>query len=186
MNTLKIRTMAEIALMAAVMCILGPMSIPIGIIPVSLTPLTVFLAVYILGTGKGTISCLIYLAIGLVGLPVLSGYTGGPGKLFGPTGGYLFGFLPMAIIAGFFIHHFYHNILVQFAGMLLGLMVCYAFGTLWLAFSAKMTLGAALAAGVTPFILFDISKIVISILLGRIVRARLVRAGILEIQGAHV
>ncbi len=185
MNSFRIRTMAEIALMAAVMCILGPMSIPIGIIPVSLTPLAVFLSVYILGTKRGTISCLIYLIIGLVGLPVLSGYSGGPGKVFGPTGGYLVGFLPMAIIAGFFIHHFYHNIPVQFAGMLLGLLVCYTLGTLWLSFTAKMSLAAALAAGVTPFILFDISKLVISILLGRIVRGQLIRAGILQVQGAH-
>ena len=87
------------ALMTAVTCILAPMSIPIGPVPISFTNLAIYLSLYLLGWKRGTISYLIYLLIGLVGLPVFSGFTGGPAKLAGPTGGYIIGFIVMAIIA---------------------------------------------------------------------------------------
>ena len=81
------------ALMTAVTCILAPMSIPIGPVPISFTNLAIYLSLYLLVWKKGTISYLIYLLIGLVGLPVFSGFTGGPAKLAGPTGGYIIGFI---------------------------------------------------------------------------------------------
>ena len=81
------------ALMAAVTCILAPLSIPIGPVPISFTNLAIYLSLYLLGWKKGTISYLIYLLLGLVGLPVFSGFTGGPAKLAGPTGGYIIGFI---------------------------------------------------------------------------------------------
>ena len=71
------------ALMAAVTCILAPLSIPIGPVPISFTNLAIYLSLYLLGWKKGTISYLIYLLLGLVGLPVFSGFTGGPSKLAG-------------------------------------------------------------------------------------------------------
>ena len=88
---------AMIAVMTAVTCVLAPLSIPIGPVPISLTNLVIYFSLYILGTKKGTISYVIYLLIGLVGIPVFSSFTGGPGKLFGPTGGYLIGFIPLAL-----------------------------------------------------------------------------------------
>ena len=101
----KTKTMVIIGVMAAVTCILGPLSlaIPVSPVPISLTNLAVYFAVYVLGMKKGTISYLIYLLIGLIGLPVFSAFTGGPAKLFGPTGGYLIGFAFMAAICGFFL-----------------------------------------------------------------------------------
>lgn len=171
-------TLTTIALMAAVTCVVGPLTIPIGPVPVSLVPLVIFLSVYILGTKKGTLSLLIYLLIGAVGVPVFSGFTGGIGKLAGPTGGYIIGYILMALIAGWFIHRFYDTVALQFLGMILGLAVLYAFGTAWLAYSAEMTFAAALAIGVLPFIIFDLIKIVIAIFLGRTVRKRLSRIGI--------
>ena len=71
------------ALMAAVTCILAPLSIPIGPVPISFTNLAIYLSLYLLGWKRGTISYLIYLLLGLVGLPVFSGFTGGPAKLAG-------------------------------------------------------------------------------------------------------
>ena len=178
--TTRTYTMTSTALMTAVTCILGPLAIPIGPVPVSLTPLAVFLSVYILGTKRGTIAYLLYLLIGAVGVPVFSGFTGGIGKLAGPTGGYLIGYIFFALIAGWFIHRFYDKVVIQFLGMVLALAVLYAFGTAWLAYSAGMTFGAALAVGVLPFIVFDLIKIVIAIALGRAVRSRLLRSGIIS------
>ena len=172
-TTSKTYAMTTTALMAAVLCVLGPLVIPIGPVPISLVPLAIFLSVYILGTKKGTIAVLLYLFIGAVGLPVFSGFAGGFGKIAGPTGGYLLGYIFMALIAGWFIHRFYDRIAIQFLGMLLGLAVLYAFGTAWLSISAGMTFKAALAAGVIPFVAFDVVKIIISIVLGRTIKNRI-------------
>ena len=82
-SRLSVRKMAVTAVMAAVICVLGPLSIPIGPVPVSLTNLAIYIAAYVLGAFQGTLSLLIYLLIGLAGLPVFSGFAGGPEKLFG-------------------------------------------------------------------------------------------------------
>jgi len=179
-TTSKAYSMTSIALMAAVICVVGPFTLPIGPVPITLAPLAILLSVYILGTKKGTIALLIYLLIGAVGVPVFSGFTGGIGKLAGPTGGYLVGYIIFALIAGWFIHRFYDKVVIQFLGMVLALAVLYAFGTAWIAYSAGMTFGAALAVGVLPFIVFDLIKIVITIVLGRAVRSRLLRSGIIS------
>ena len=131
-----------------------------------------FLSVYILGTKRGTIAVILYLLIGAVGVPVFSGFAGGFGKIAGPTGGYLLGYIFAALIAGWFIHRFNDNVVIQFLGMLLGLIVLYAFGTAWLSISAGMDIKAAIAAGVFPFVVFDIAKIIIAILLGRTIKRR--------------
>lgn len=177
---LTIEQMCMTALMAAAMCILGPMSIPIGEIPVSLTNLVVYLAVYLLGTKLGTLSCIIYLLLGLVGLPVFSGYAGGVGKLVGPTGGYLVGFIFMAWISGVFIERFSKNIVLCMVGMVLGAAMLYLFGTVWYVLLTKCPLYAAIAACVQQFIIPDLLKIVLAAFLGRQVRQRLVRAGLIR------
>ncbi|MCR4695471.1 MAG: biotin transporter BioY [Pseudobutyrivibrio sp.] len=166
------RDVALTGLMAAVICICGPLSIPIGVIPVSLTPFAIMLAVEILGRNRGTMACLIYLLIGLVGLPVFSGFSGGVGKLFGPTGGFLFSFAFMTLIAGTFIDKF-SNVIMHMLGGILGLIFLYAIGTLWLSFQASMTIPQALAAAVIPFVPMDIAKIVLAVLLGKAVKERI-------------
>ena len=99
----KIKDLSIIALFAAIMCILGPLSIPIGPVPISLTTFAVFLSVYLLGAKKSAISVIIYLLIGLTGLPVFSGFQGGVAKLAGPTGGYIIGYIAAAFLVGLII-----------------------------------------------------------------------------------
>ncbi|MDY4484427.1 biotin transporter BioY [Butyricicoccus porcorum] len=173
-----VREMALIAVMAAVTCVLGPLSVPIGVVPISFTNLAVYLAIYVLGCKRGTISYIVYLLIGLVGVPVFSSFTGGVGKLFGPTGGYLIGFIFMALICGWFIDKFDCKLVPSFVGMVLGTIVCYVFGTVWLAYQAGMSFYAALAAGVLPFIIGDLVKMVIAAVIGPQVRRQLARAGL--------
>lgn len=169
--------LAKIGIMAAVICVLGPLSVPIGPIPVSLTPFAVFLTAYLLGKKDGTIAYFIYMLIGLVGVPVFSGFTGGPQKLFGPTGGYLLSFTIMAFITGFFIEKFQKPV-IHFLGCLLALAISYTIGTLWLAVQAHMSIGAAVAAAVLPFIGFDIIKIIAALIAGKAIKAALIRAGL--------
>ena len=173
-----VREMALIAVMAAVTCVLGPLSVPIGVVPISFTNLAVYLAIYVLGCKRGTISYIVYLLIGLVGVPVFSSFTGGVGKLFGPTGGYLSGFIFMALICGWFIDKFDCKLVPSFVGMVLGTIVCYVFGTVWLAYQAGMSFYAALAAGVLPFIIGDLVKMVIAAVIGPQVRRQLARTGL--------
>ena len=94
-QTMKIQDLTLIALMAALTCILGPMSIalPFTPVPISFTNLVIYFSIMVIGMKRGTISYLVYLLIGAVGLPVFSGFSGGLAKLAGPTGGYLVGFI---------------------------------------------------------------------------------------------
>lgn len=160
------------ALMTAVTCILAPLSIPIGPVPISFTNLAIYLSLYLLGWKRGTISYLIYLLIGLIGLPVFSGFTGGPAKLAGPTGGYIIGFIAMALIAGLVIDHF-HKPWIQLIGMIVGTIVCYIFGTAWFCIVAKSTVSGALAICVFPFIPADLIKMVIAMIIGPMIKKRI-------------
>jgi biotin transport system substrate-specific component len=173
------KSITLIGLMAAVTCIMGPLSlsIPVSPVPISLTIFAIYLSVYVLGMKKGTLSTIIYLLIGLIGIPVFSSFSSGPAKLLGPTGGYLIGYIFLALICGFFIDH-WNNRLIQFAGLVVGCLVCYIFGTAWLAYQASMSFNAALAAGVIPFIPGDLVKIVIALIVGPEIRKRLKRAGL--------
>lgn len=170
-----------IALMSAVLCILGPLSLPLfgGLVPVTLTNLAIYLILYILGMKRGTISYLIYFLIGMVGLPVFSGFSGGLGKITGPTGGYLIGFFFLALIAGFCIDKWQNNMFLCLIGMLLGTAVCYLFGTAWLSCQAGYTFAQALAVGVIPFIAGDCVKMVLAMILGPQIRKHLKRAGLI-------
>ena len=176
-----VRIMTSVALMSAIMCILGPLSLPIGPVPISLTNLVIFLAVYILGMKYGLLSYAIYFLLGLVGLPVFSGYTGGLAKIAGPTGGYLIGFFVLALIMGLFTDRFAKKKLICIFGMILAEAVMYVIGTTWLKMEAGMTWGAALAVGVVPFIIGDLVKIVIAAYLGPVIRTRLASAGVLDL-----
>lgn len=175
------KQLALIGLMTAVICVLGPISlaIPISPVPVSLGSLAVYFVVSVLGMKRGFISIVIYELLGLVGLPVFTGFTGGVGKLFGPTGGYLIGYLFMALICGYFVDKHGNSLIINILGMLLGTVVCYLFGTLWLAFQASLSFSAALAAGVLPFIPFDIIKLMLAIMIGRQLREQLIKANLI-------
>jgi len=158
--------------MTAVICILGPLSIPLPFspVPISFTNLAIYFTVFVLGMKLGTISYLVYLLLGFVGLPVFSGFSGGFTKLAGPTGGYLLGFIFLALIAGYFIDTFHGKLHMAVIGMILGTAVCYLFGTLWLAKQTGSTFLAGLSIGVLPYIPGDIIKIVFAAVIGPVLR----------------
>lgn len=102
------RQITLIGLMTAITCILAPLSIPLPFspVPISLTNLVIFISVFILGMKDATISFLIYLLLGSVGLPVFASFHAGLSVLAGPTGGYLIGFIFLALIQGFAMKYF--------------------------------------------------------------------------------
>lgn len=179
MKKLTIYQIAACAVMTAVLCVLGPMSIPIGAVPISLATFVLYLMVYILGTTGASISTLVYLLLGLVGLPVFSGYSGGFAKLAGPTGGYLVGYIFIALIGGIILKRSHANTVISALGLVLGTAVLYVFGTAWFVILMDVTVGYALTVCVLPFILIDLGKIVVATLIGKPVRSALEKAGLL-------
>lgn len=182
MQTSKIKTMTMMSLMTAILCIFGPITLPIPIspVPISLVTFVIYLSAYILGMRQATISCLLYLLIGFVGLPVFSGFTGGVGRILGPTGGYMIGYVFMAVISGFFIDRWIIKRVLHIVGMVLGTIICYLFGTIWLSIQAGMSFSVALGAGVVPFLIGDSLKIIMAVSIGPHIRKRLKRAGLLS------
>ncbi len=168
-----VKSMTSVAMMTALMCLLGPVMIPVGPIPFSLQVLTVCLSVSVLGMKRGTLAVLLYLLIGFAGLPVFAGFSGGPATLLGPTGGFLAGFLPLALIGGWFVSRFRSSGAMQFVGMALGLAVLYGLGTAWLVFSSGLAWGKALKVAVYPFVLVDTAKVLMALFFGKIIRKRL-------------
>ena len=124
------------------------------------------MSLYVLGWQRATITYIVYLLLGLVGLPVFSGFEGGVGKVAGPTGGYLIGFIFMAIVCGLLMQvkkdKKIVNIVFCVVGMLIGTAIAYAFGTMWFCYSTGTGLGAAMALCVIPFIPGDLIKIAIA------------------------
>lgn len=175
-----IYTLSMCALFTALMCIFGPMSVPIGPVPVSLTNLVIYVAIFLLGTKGTSISYIVYLLLAVVGLPVLSGYSGGLAKLAGATGGYLIGFILMIVIAGLAFELSKGNIPITAIGMIFGTIVAYAFGTIWFVFVVKVELSYALTVCVYPFIPFDLGKIAIACILGTAVRGALIKANLID------
>ena len=158
--------MAVTALMAAVMCVLGPLTVPIGAVPISLANFVICLTAWLLGPKFGTLSVAVYLCIGLIGVPVF--------------GGYLVGYLLLALIGGLFIEKSNGNPVVSGIGLVLGDAACYVLGTAWFVFQMQCELGYALSVCVYPFIALDLAKIVVSCVVGALLRKRLVQAGVLK------
>ena len=173
----KIRTvdMAYIAMFAVVMAVCAWISIPAAV-PFTLQTLGVFLAVGMLGGKRGTLAVLIYLLLGAVGMPVFAGFNGGLGYMLGSTGGYIVGFLLSALTMWGFEAALGRKTWVLAVSMVLGLAVCYAFGTAWfMVVYAKNTgaIGLMTALGwcVIPYIVPDLVKIALALLLQKLLSA---------------
>lgn len=183
------RQMTMTALMCALLCVLCPVSVPIGPVPVSLGVFAVYLVSFVLEPLQAALACLLYLLLGAAGLPVFAGYQAGVARVLGPTGGYLIGYLPLALIAARGVRMSYlrttqgSRILrygLQTAAMLLGLLLLYVLGTAYFVVSMEgMTVGKALGICVFPFIPFDLLKIAAALVAGNALYTALVRAHLL-------
>lgn len=171
------RRMVVTALFSAVLCILSPLTIPLGAVHLSLANFVIFLSAWLLPPGLAVQSVALYLAIGAAGLPVFSGYGAGLAKLLGPTGGYLLGYLFLAGLGGLAVEKSAGQPLVSALGLWLGVLVSYGFGTAWFMLQMSCTLQAALAVCVYPFVLFDLIKVAAACALGALLRKRLTQAG---------
>lgn len=174
----KIVAMVQIALFAAIMAVCSWIQIPMTV-PFTLQTFAIFCALGTLGGKSGTISVLVYIVLGAVGVPVFAGFSGGMGVLMGTTGGYIIGFLFTALLYWAITHFFGEKLPVMIIAMVLGLLVCYAFGTAWFMIvyaNANGVVGLITALGwcVFPFIIPDLVKIALAILIAKRIPKRFI------------
>ncbi|BCN32464.1 biotin transporter BioY [Anaeromicropila herbilytica] len=179
---LSIYDITAMGIMAAVLCVLGPLSIPIPFspVPITFTNFVIYLTAFLFGYKKGTITYLIYLLVGLAGLPVFSGFSSGFAKLAGPTGGYLIGFIFMMMTSGYIMERFNRKIIPCVIAMVIGTMITYTLGTAWLGYQLHMDFMHALSIGVLPYLIGDSIKIIIVLLIGPVIRKSLIKASVLD------
>ena len=148
-----VKNMVLASLFAGLMAICAWISIPVFDIAFTMQTFAVFLALLVLGGKWGTVSILIYLLLGAVGLPVFSGFRGGPGALLGVTGGYLWGFLFTGVC------YWALGKVGKLPALIVGLLTCYACGSGWFLVYSGGGLGLILLRCVVPYLIPDGAKL---------------------------
>ena len=178
-TTQKFRTidLAYIAVGAALIAICSWISIPLTV-PFTLQTFAVFFILAALGGKRGTFSILVYILLGAIGVPVFAGFSSGIGVLLGNTGGYILGFLLSGIVYLVLTKLFGERLPVQIIALVLGLALCYAFGTAWFMVvytkaNGAVGLGTVLSWCVLPFILPDLVKLALALTIARRVQPML-------------
>jgi biotin transport system substrate-specific component len=166
LSRLTTRELAVGALFTALLAVSAYISIPIGSVPFTLQVFVVLLAGMVLGPRLGLLSVLAYLILGLVA-PVYSGGGSGIGVLFGPTGGYLIGFIPAVLLTGALAGRGRAGLARMTLAGLAGVVPIYTLGTAWLAVQLDLGWSAAIAAGVAPFLWVDVLKALAAALVAR-------------------
>lgn len=161
MNTSKTYSITLIALGAAIIAVLSPLAIPVGIVPITLQTLAIGLIATLLQPRESFFALLIYLVLGAVGLPVYAGASSGVGALFGPTGGFLFSFVLVAPLLSYFLQKTERKFFSILLTNLLAQFLILILGTVWLKFFIGAPWVTAFGIGFTPFILGAIIKAVI-------------------------
>jgi len=165
----KTKNLARVALGAAALTLCAWIAVPTPV-PFTMQSMAVLTVAALLGPKAGCSSVGVYLLLGAVGLPVFSGFRGGVQALLGPTGGYLIGFLFCAFITGLASKRGRSRHILA-AGMALGMLACYGFGTLWYAVGYGAGNVSAIAMTcVVPFLLPDAVKLALSLLLSERIR----------------
>ncbi len=157
--------MVYTAMLTAIICVCSVISIPVGDVPITLQTFAVCAAAGMLGWKRGTISVIIYILLGTVGLPVFQGLTGGPGVLAGKTGGYIVGFILTALIVGIVSDLSRRKMLPLILSMAAGVLACYAVGTPWFMFVTGLGFEVSLGYCVIPFLIPDAVKIALAAML---------------------
>jgi biotin transport system substrate-specific component len=158
------------SLMAALMTAGAYISIPVGPVPIVLQNMFVFLTGLLLGSRWGLASVGVYLLTGACGLPVFAGGMGGIGRIVGPTGGYLIGYLPAVFAVGYISEKGKGRVARDIIGMLAGTILVYACGVTWLQTLTGMPWPKTLAVGMYPFLIGDALKMAAAAAIARAIR----------------
>ena len=164
----KIQDIVYIGLFAAFITICSWIAIP-ATVPFTLQTMGIFITVGLLGGKRGTIAIFVYILLGIIGIPVFAGFSSGLGAILGISGGYIIGFLFSALFMWFMERVFGNSCFTFIISMLIGLLICYSFGTFWFMMVYTQTTGpvalsVVLGWCVIPFIIPDFIKIALSFL----------------------
>ena len=159
-----------VALMTCFICICAQITIPFGGVPLTLQTFAVAFCGYILGKYNGTLACLIYLALGAIGLPVFSGFGGSLAFLFGPTGGFLFGFLALAFFCGLGAPE--ASFPISFFLSVIGLLICHGLGTAWFSYVSDISFAKSVWIASLPYLPKDLLSLIFARILFRKIRPR--------------
>ena len=172
-HRISVKSMAFTAIMAALICIAAPFSIPMpSAVPISMATFAVYLCGALLGKAKGCAAVAVYILLGGIGLPVFSGFIGGFGAIAGITGGYIIGYVPCAFLSGIFAERSSRPVVIA-AGMLLGTLALYAVGTVWFIIVTGTEPLPAITACVIPYLPADGVKITAATALSILLRKKL-------------
>lgn len=176
-----IKEMSTVAIFSALTAILAQISIPLPFSPVPITfqIFAVYISSIILGSKLGTLSQIIYVLLGAIGIPVFANFSGGLHFILGPTGGYILSYPIIAFIIGKILEK-KQSFIITVLGLLFSLIVCYFIGVLQLSIITKITIQKAILVGALPFIPLDIVKIIIAYLIGVKVRVSLLKANLIK------
>ncbi len=153
-----------IGLFAALIAVCAWISIPMTV-SFTLQTCAVCLTAGLLGWKRGTLTVLVYILLGMVGLPVFTGFKSGIAAVTGPTGGYIVGFIFTALIVGLAADRLGKRLWANILFMAIGILVCYLFGTVWFMIAYKVTFVSALTTCVIPFLIPDAVKIAVAAIL---------------------
>ncbi len=169
-NTQQLRMTVYASLFAALVAVGAFISIPIGPVPIVLQNFFVLLAALLLGPRWGVAAVAVYLLSGICGLPVFAGGTAGIGRIMGPTGGYLIGYLPAVFISAWLSQKGGYRTWTDIAAMICGSLIVYGCGVPWLKVVTGMPFAKALAVGMVPFLIGDALKIAAAVPVVRALR----------------
>lgn len=168
-NKFRVIDLVYIGVSAALIAVCSWISIPLTV-PITLQTLGICLVTSLFGLKIGTLSTIVYILLGAVGVPVFAGFSSGLGVILGSTGGYIIGFVFTALIVGFASDKFAGRLIPLIISMVIGILVCYAFGTAWFAVvyakdNTPASLATILGWCVVPFLIPDAVKIAVAAVL---------------------
>lgn len=179
----RLRVIMNCAIFAAITGILAQVEIPLPLIPISGQTLAVGLAATILGSRQGALAMVCYMLLGAVGVPVFAGFSGGLQVIVGPSGGYIIGFIATAFVTGLILEKTRFTVPMALYANVIGMFITLLFGTIHLKIVLDLGWGAALAAGVYPFLAVGFIKAFLASWIGITVRQRLIQANLIHATG---
>lgn len=167
----RIKTYVLISLFTAIIAVCSFITVPAAV-PFTLQTLGIFTSLAVLGGKRGTLCTALYILLGILGIPVFSGFSAGLGHLLGATGGYIIGFIFLSLCYLIITAVFGNKLTVKAVGLVSGLLICYLFGTLWYMLVYLKTLNtdafiSTLSVCVLPFIIPDLIKIALALFIDR-------------------
>ena len=163
-------SMVLCAFFTALLAVFSQIAFPLGPVPVNLSTLAIYAAAAVLGGKWAALSAILWALLGAVGVPVFSLFRGGLSTLTGPTGGFILGFIPMAFVTGSLLQVFSKSdalkkkTLFQIFSMIAGLVLCFAFGTVWYQYVAHVSFSQSLVVCVLPFLPGEVIKLLLGLL----------------------